>query len=85
MFPRRPFTSTITTDHVYVNVPESERVNSIYWIVFSVRVKICLKSGFSDTIHIDKNDYALVIEVRGNSQGWLPKDAWEWIQKNIQN
>jgi len=52
MFPRRPFTSTITTDHVYVNVPESERVNSIYWIVFSVRVKICLKSGFSDTIRI---------------------------------
>ena len=33
--------------------------------------------------HIDKNDYLLIIEVLGNVQGWLPKDAWEWIQANV--
>ena len=34
---------------------------------------------------IDKNDFLLIIEVRGNVQGWLPKDAWEWIQANVPN
>jgi len=33
--------------------------------------------------HIDKNDYLLIIEVRNNAQGWLPRDAWDWIDKNI--
>jgi hypothetical protein len=33
--------------------------------------------------HIDKNDYALIIEVRNNCEGWLPKDAWEWINENV--
>lgn len=33
--------------------------------------------------HVDKNDYVLIIEVRDRCQGWLPKDAWEWIHKNV--
>jgi hypothetical protein len=33
--------------------------------------------------HIDKNDYLLIIEVRDNVQGWLPKDAWGWIYENV--
>lgn len=33
--------------------------------------------------NMDKNDYLLVIEVRDNVQGWLPKDAWDWIHKNV--
>ncbi|MCL4874202.1 hypothetical protein KJ039_08980 [bacterium] len=33
--------------------------------------------------HIDKNDYMLIIEVRNNTQGWLPKDAWDWINANV--
>lgn len=33
--------------------------------------------------NIDKNDYLLVIEVRDNVQGWLPKDAWDWIHTNV--
>lgn len=32
---------------------------------------------------IDKNDFLLIIEVRDNVQGWLPKDAWDWIHQNI--
>ena len=35
--------------------------------------------------HVDKNDYMLIIEVRDNVQGWLPKDAWEWIHANVPN
>ena len=33
--------------------------------------------------HVDKNDYMLIIEVRDNTQGWLPKDAWKWIHANV--
>lgn len=33
--------------------------------------------------HIDKNDYALVIEVKRNYQGWLPEDAWKWIREHV--
>lgn len=28
---------------------------------------------------IDKNDFFLVIGVTSDYQGWLPKEAWEWI------
>jgi hypothetical protein len=29
--------------------------------------------------HFDRNDRALVIGVTRNFSGWLPKEAWEWI------
>jgi len=33
--------------------------------------------------HIDRSDILLIIEVRDNAQGWLPKAAWEWIHEHI--
>ena len=30
--------------------------------------------------HVDENDFALVIGVTNDYQGWLPEDAWEWIK-----
>ena len=33
--------------------------------------------------YVDKNDYLLIIEIRDNCQGWLPKDAWDWIHTNV--
>lgn len=35
--------------------------------------------------HIDENDYAIAIEVKGNYQGWLPEKAWEWIRSHVKN
>jgi hypothetical protein len=29
--------------------------------------------------HIDQEDRLLVIQVRKNYQGWLEKDAWDWL------
>ncbi|CVI59234.1 MULTISPECIES: hypothetical protein [Agrobacterium] len=29
--------------------------------------------------HVDKNDIFLIIGVTRNYQGWLPKEAWDWI------
>lgn len=31
------------------------------------------------TPHLDSNDRLLVIEVKHNYQGWLPEDAWKYI------
>jgi len=32
---------------------------------------------------IAQGDRLLIIEVRDNVQGWLPKKAWEWIHENV--
>jgi hypothetical protein len=32
---------------------------------------------------IDKKDVLLIIEVRNNVNGWLPKEAWDWIRENV--
>jgi len=29
--------------------------------------------------HLSKNDLILVTKISGTSFGWLPKDAWDWI------
>lgn len=33
--------------------------------------------------YIDQKDFILIIEVRNNCQGWLPKEAWDWINTNV--
>jgi hypothetical protein len=33
--------------------------------------------------HTDKNDRLLVIKVVRTYQGWLPEDAWEWINEHV--
>ncbi|MCX6844782.1 MAG: hypothetical protein NTX53_21170 [candidate division WOR-3 bacterium] len=34
-------------------------------------------------LHMDANDYLLVVKVTRPYQGWLPKDAWEWVNSRI--
>ena len=29
----------------------------------------------------DKNDFFYAVEITGNSQGWLPKSFWTWINQ----
>jgi len=34
--------------------------------------------------HVDKNDNLLIVNVTSDSTaGWLPPDAWSWIQANV--
>jgi hypothetical protein len=33
--------------------------------------------------HIHRDDRVLIIEVRDNSQGWLPREAWAWVRANV--
>ncbi len=32
---------------------------------------------------IDKRDFILIIEIRKNYQGWLPTEAWDWINERV--
>ena len=32
---------------------------------------------------MDANDSILVIEIRRSSDGWLPQEAWDWINENV--
>lgn len=32
---------------------------------------------------INKKNSLLIIEVTSNYQGWLPKDAWDWIKEKF--
>ena len=34
---------------------------------------------------INKNNNLLIIEIKKNSEGWLPQKAWDWIKKNVEN
>lgn len=51
------------------------------WLVVSNETSQQIWNRIAPTI--DKNDFVLVIEVRRDSFGWLPKDAWDWINTNI--
>ena len=31
----------------------------------------------------DKEDHFLIIKLENEKQGWLPKKAWEWLNKNF--
>lgn len=32
----------------------------------------------------DKGDHFLIVNITGDAtQGWLPKDAWDWITANV--
>lgn len=33
--------------------------------------------------HIDQNDRLFVIGITDDYAGWLPKDAWEWINAHV--
>jgi hypothetical protein len=33
--------------------------------------------------HIDQNDRLLVLNVNRDFQGWLPNDAWTWLNNHI--
>lgn len=32
-------------------------------------------------IHLSAYDYWLIVRIRDDYTGWLPKEAWDWIQQ----
>lgn len=30
-----------------------------------------------------QGDFLLIVEIKRNANGWLPKEAWDWLNTNI--
>lgn len=72
----------------YASMYEAIKKNRAWWhYLESVWIIVTTEtaSDIWNTLyqHMDKNDFLMIIEVRNNVQGWLPKDAWDWIAKNV--
>lgn len=51
------------------------------WLVYTADTPDMVWNRLSSLI--DKNDRLLIVEVTGNYQGWLPPDAWKWINERF--
>lgn len=57
------------------------------WMYYIPNVVLINSSEQADTIarklfkNITKADYLLVIRVGEDHQGWLPQDAWKWLNE----
>lgn len=42
-------------------------------------------SGIGEKVssHVDKNDRMLIVGITGDKSGWLPQDAWDWINHRL--
>ena len=50
------------------------------WLIYTPQKAVEIWNRLAP--HIHKNDSMLVIEVGGDSQGWLPPAAWDWIREH---
>jgi hypothetical protein len=68
---------------------EEELQNSPKWWHYLESTWLILTNETPDQLwsriasHIHDQDRVLIIEVRDNCQGWLPKEAWDWIKTNV--
>ncbi len=51
------------------------------WIV--LRYEGLAELGPKLRLLIYQSDRLLILPAKGPSDGWLPKEAWEWIQKHL--
>lgn len=51
------------------------------WLVLSADNGVSLQNKLNP--RIVQSDHLLIIEIRRDSGGWLPRDAWSWINQNI--
>ena len=76
-------------DRDYTTLYESiKQCSSVWWhyleSVWIIRTEMTANQCF-DKIHpnMDNNDYIFIVDISHQTrQGWLPKDAWEWIKSN---
>lgn len=53
------------------------------WIIISDETPQEIWSRIENKIN--KKNNLLIIEIRKESEGWLPRNAWDWIKKNVEN
>lgn len=69
---------------------EEEIKNTFKWWTYLENTWIIITNETANEIwerlekYFPKEGNILIIEVVSNCQGWLPKDAWEWIEENLE-
>lgn len=60
------------------------------WMHYIDNVWIIESTNDANTIYNDifplidqQKDYILVLKIASDYQGWLPKDAWDWMNKRL--
>jgi len=53
-----------------------------FWIIDSSKYANDISKDLLPLID-QKNDYILIIQISRDYQGWLPKEAWSWINERI--
>jgi hypothetical protein len=69
----------------------AELKNSPYWWHFLDFTWLIATNESAEQIysrianHLDQTDSELIVQIRRGSQyaGWLPKEAWDWIEERI--
>jgi hypothetical protein len=51
------------------------------WIVLSRRPLVSISSSLRSKIRT--GDWLMVMPAKGPVDGWLPRDAWDWINRHI--
>jgi hypothetical protein len=74
----------------YTGLTEQLRYSPRWWHYLASTWLIATEESASQlynrlAAHLDKNDSILIIEAGNHAQGWLPKDAWEWIYRELPN
>jgi len=61
--------------------------NSFQWWHYIESTWIVTTDHTADTFarvlypHIENTDYVLVVKIHKDYQGWLPKEAWDWLNE----
>ena len=53
------------------------------WIV--LRHDTLVETGHKLRPLIFQSDHLLIMPAKGPADGWLPQEAWQWIQENVRN
>ena len=53
------------------------------WLVYTEQTVQQVADSLNQHLSQESSDYLLVVEVKKSHQGWLPKDAWAWMNSKL--
>ena len=72
----------------YAAFYETLKAQGAWWHYLTTTLLIATPKASIDVYnalapHIAKTDYILIFPVKRPAFGWLPKEAWDWINTNV--
>ncbi len=72
----------------YKGLFDELQASATWWHFLESTWLIATSEGASELydrlrMHLDQGDSILIIQAGTDMQGWLPKEAWEWIEREL--